>query len=109
MNRKQRRTLARKLHVPNATVDAALKLMKLDEMKSKRLEDGQRVRIDVDKIIGRKAPLSERFREFIDEHKKDVFTVEQNTTDYKYIVTLAEDTSEPKWLWHVDDLIVVEE
>ena len=108
MNRKQRRALARKLHVPYATVDAALKLMKLDEMKSKILEDGQHVRLDVDKITARDN-LSERFRTFVTEHKRDIFTVEQSTTDYKYIVTLAEDDTEPKWLWHADDLIVVEE
>lgn len=109
MNRKEKRTLAKKLHTTPKVVEAALALQKLGEIKAKKLETGDRVRIDVDRIKKRKSPFRQNYLDFIEDHRHDVFTVEQDTTPYTYIVTLAEDATKPKWYFHTDDLIKVEE
>lgn len=109
MNRKERRVLAKRLHTTPNVIEAALALLKLGEIKAKKLETGDKVRIDVDRIKTRKIPFRQNYLDFVEAHRQDVFTVEQDTTPYTYIVTLAEDTTQPKWYFHADDLIKVEE
>ncbi len=109
MNRKEKRTLTKRLHTTPKVIESVLALQKLGEIHSKKLKHGTKVRIDFVKIKTRKSPFKQTYLDFIEAHRHDVFTVEQDTTEYTYIVTLAEDTTNPMWYFHVNDLNKVEE
>lgn len=109
LNRKQKRALAKREHVSPKVIDSVLHLLKLGEIKAQHLEDGQKVKINVDKILARKSKFQQRYIDYLKEHRNQVFTVEHCEGEYSFIVQLVEDDTEPKWFWHVDDLIVVEE
>lgn len=54
----------------------------------------------------------ESYREFVENNKDKVFTVQYNEKyrNKPVLVSLAEDTNEIKWLWHCEsDLIVIDE
>ena len=109
MNRKEKRQLAHKLHVRPRLLDGLLKLARLDAIEAKVVEAGQKIKIDFDKIMQSKKALSKKYFEFVKAHRGEIFTVEGTVKNYKHIVTLAEDPSDPKWMFHTDSLIVVEE
>lgn len=106
LNRKQRRAFAKKEHISPKMVNSLLNLLKLGEIHAQHLEDGQKVKINVDRILSRKSPFHDSYVAYVKEHKDQVFTVRHCEEEYQYIVRLEED---PKWIWHVDDLIKVEE
>lgn len=68
--------------------------------------DGKKVKINVDKILERKN--SERFINFLNSSKDKIFTAILDVDNhYTMMYTLKEDTSEIKWLFWVEDLILV--
>ena len=52
---------------------------------------------------------SDKWKEWIEQHKEEIFTVEHDPKfgDQPKVVTLKEDTSDPKWLWFIGDLDVL--
>ena len=79
-----------------------------------QLEEGTKVKLNWELI--RRHPdwkiQRKDFKEWVEAHKDEVFTVEwdeqkkkNNTTDKKILVCLAEDTTEPKWLFYTSTLI----
>lgn len=105
MNRPQRR----KLKKVGIIVNSANKIIGEDEY----LNEGQRVRLNVEMIMSRPEydRLNEKYKDFIQDHKDDTFTVEY---DPKYlpnprVVCFAEDMSDPKWLWWDGDLKIIED
>lgn len=52
---------------------------------------------------------SDKWKEWIEEHKEEIFTVEYDPKfgEQPKVVTLKEDTSDPKWLWFIGDLDVL--
>ena len=75
------------------------------------LEDitGAKVKIDVDKIKSRKS-ISKKFNEFLDKSKNKIFTAKLDIENhYIKMYVLEEDENNIKWLFHVEDLILVKE
>lgn len=76
------------------------------------LEDisGTKVKLATEKILKDKAKLSKRYLEFIDRNKDKVFTakldIKWDKNNYYYV--LEEDETVPKWLFAVDNLIIVD-
>ena len=75
------------------------------------LAEGTKVKLDVDQILSTKQRrhLSQKYIDFVNTHKDDVFTVEYESRfgDEPSIVLLKEDDTDPKWLWWVGELIAV--
>lgn len=75
------------------------------------LTEGTKVKLDVDKILSTKQRrhLSQKYIDFVNTHKDDVFTVEYESRfgDEPGIVLLKEDDTDPKWLWWAGELIAV--
>ena len=75
------------------------------------LEDisGDKVKLATEKILKDKAKLSKRYLEFIDKNKDKVFTaklsIKWDKNNYYYV--LEEDETVPKWLFAVDNLIII--
>ena len=74
--------------------------------KASGFEEGDRVKIDYDYIMGKKSAenLSEKYIEFISNNKDKVFTLAKDDKHKSFFV-FEEDVSEPKWLWFGTDLI----
>lgn len=76
------------------------------------LEDisGSKVKLATDKILKDKDGLSKRYLEFINKNKDKIFTakldIKWDKNNYYYV--LEEDETVPKWLFAVDDLIIVD-
>lgn len=71
---------------------------------------GAKVKIDVNKILDRPGKLSERYTKFLNDSKDKVFTVMKEVdTPYSTFYSLVEDNSVPKWMFQLEDLIVVME
>lgn len=68
--------------------------------------DGKKVKINVDKILERKN--SERFIKFLNSSRDKVFTAILDVDNhYTMMYTLKEDASEVKWLFWLEDLILM--
>lgn len=114
MNRQERRNQAKKLRVVgNLTKEEAQKIV--DTYYShKPLEEGTKVKLNWE-LISRSPDWKKQrkaYREWITEHKDNVFTVEwdsrrkeRDTYDKKFMVCLKEDDTEPKWLFYTSLLI----
>lgn len=78
------------------------------------LEEGTKVKLNYDSLVNEPAYKNKlkAYKKFINDNKDKVFTV---VYDEKYrnkpiLVSLKEDDSKVKWLWHcMTDLIVVDE
>lgn len=95
----------------------------MEKMKKDNLKvfDGDTVKLDVQKMKSRKEwpRLNPKYRQFVEDNADREFTagfidnddmvdgrIEKNKKLYTF-TELQEDTSDPKWRFHVDDLIVV--
>lgn len=110
MNREEKRKLAKKLKMSYADLMASLDFQIVD-MTIDQIPTGTKVKINYDRIMKHKEELSEKYIKWITEHKDEIFTCEKDETlsDTDTRVQLAEDTNEVKWLFHVSDLILVDE
>lgn len=110
MNRKDKRNLAKKLGISYSELMEALNFQIVD-MSIDQIPEGTKVKINYDRIMKKKEELSDKYIEWITEHKDEIFTCEKDETlsDTDTRVQLAEDTNEVKWLFHVSDLILVDE
>lgn len=74
--------------------------------------DEKKVKINVDRIMNRKMPISNKFKNFISRNKDNVFTALDTKNGTKFtglIYELKEDNSPVKWLFYQEDLILVED
>lgn len=108
MNREERRKIAKRWHVKPEMVTAFEQMLK-EATEAEPMPDGQKVKLNVGKILVNENVLKPAYKDFVREHADDVFTVEKTADNYTHIVTLVEDTTEPKWFWKTTDLIAVEE
>ena len=70
--------------------------------------DDKKVKINIDRIKSRGA-ISTRFSEFLKENQDKIFTAKLDVENgYTKMYILKEDESPIKWLFHVDDLILIE-
>lgn len=116
MNREQRRTIIRQMIKANNITHKQAEMAISQDKSLIPLEEGAKVKINVIKIINSKdyKNLSSRYKEFIAKNGKKEFTVEwdkarkeKNSKDKKYFVCLAEDPTQPKWLFWTSDLIIL--
>ncbi len=110
MNRKDKRNLAKKLGISYSELMESLNFQIVD-MTIDQIPQGTKVKINYDRLMKKKDELSDKFINWITEHKDEIFTCEKDETlsDTDMRVQLAEDDSEVKWLFHVSDLILVDE
>lgn len=110
MNREQKRKLAKKLKMSYADLIESINYQIVD-MNIDQIPTGTKVKINYDRIMKHKDELSDKYIEWITEHKNEIFTCEKDETlsNTDTRVQLAEDTSEVKWLFHTSDLILVDE
>ena len=118
MNRTERRNLAKKIKKVNKTLHLGLNKTQLKEyikfkeeqMSSIVLFEGDKVKIDYESIISRVDYDKRRpeYRNFIEENKNAIFTVkyDEKYRNNPWLVSLEEDTTEPRWLFTTSDLIL---
>lgn len=101
MNRKERRNFvkkARKKGISKNTAEAyiAIKEAGLDKLSlPKQFSEGDRVRLDVEKITSRKdyEQLNQKYREFVESNRDTVFTAHLERD------TLISFVEQPEWLF----------
>ena len=110
MNRQEKRKLAKKLNMSYSELMESLNFQIVD-ISIDQIPEGTKVKINYDRIMKKKEELSDNYIAWITEHKDEVFTCEKDETlsDTDKRVQLAEDTNEVKWLFHVSDLILLDE
>lgn len=110
MNRQEKRKLAKKLNMSYSELMESLNFQIVD-MSINQIPEGTKVKINYDRIMKKKEELNDNYIAWITEHKDEVFTCEKDETlsDTDKRVQLAEDTNEVKWLFHVSDLILLDE
>lgn len=78
----------------------------------KELPEGTLVKLDYKKLCGQPNwdRLNPAYTAWVESHKNSILTVQYDNKPRKnhYLVTFKEITEEPRWLFAVDDLIVVE-
>lgn len=80
----------------------------LIHVKNKELGDdisGATVMINVNRILSRR-DISKRFIDFVIANKDKKFTAKLET-GYKTMYVLEEDATPVKWLFHIDDLLLI--
>lgn len=108
MNREQRRAFKKK-NGKTAREYATDKLNKLSQEIETHLHDGDKVRLDVDRIMGRGdyTHTTEEYKSFVESSRDKVFTVRlyrKRKDGFSAVIELVE---EPKWLFWYGDLIRV--
>lgn len=109
MNREQRRADVKKHKKHGYTQKEAEKITAVNDLLSRprRYAAGDKVCLRYEKLVKQPdyATLRAEYREFVENHKTAVLTVEiPPEYEHRCLVTLAEDTHEPKWLWWEGDL-----
>ena len=118
MNRQEKRDLVKNLRKRGATKEQAISFMERITSNTNNPRyafEGEKVKLDVARLMSYKEwdfSFSENYKKWVLAHKDDVFTVEydeyrkqKNTKDLNSIVQLAEDETQPKWLFWSGDLI----
>lgn len=120
MNREERRAAVKKLTKKGLTKERAITFVKrMDSITTNPITawEGEKVTLDYNRIISYPdwKQMREDYRNWVTEHKNDIFTVEfdslkkeRQTTDYNSLVQFVEDETKPKWLFWAGDLIPVE-
>lgn len=116
-NRRARRERLQKLRDAGMNkIDAKYMIERLSSKTRNPIEcwEGERVTLDFERLSHYKdyEKLSQGYKEFIEMNRGKVFTVEfdpyrkaHNTKDKASLVQLAEDETNPKWLFWAGDLI----
>ena len=114
MNRKERRAQAKYLQKTVKMSKEQAKEYIERQYSHQQLEEGTKVKLNWELIRRHLDWKIQRkdFKEWVEAHKDEVFTVEwdkkrkeNNSRDKKMLVCLAEDTTEPKWLFFTSTLI----
>lgn len=117
MNRADRRAAVKKLTKGGLTRESAQTFVKrMTDRTSNPVTawEGEKVKLDYERMISYPdwKQLREDYRNWVTEHKDDVFTVEFDPVkkagkvgNVNKVVQLVEDTTSPKWLFFAGDLI----
>lgn len=109
MNRDEKRKLAKKLKISYQELLNAINF-KIEDVTIEQLPEGTKVKLKADEILERKEELTDKFINWVEEHRNDIFTCERDPSlpdDTKRVV-FKEDTTDPKWLFHVTDLTLAD-
>lgn len=98
----------------NISRSTAKKLVYLSELRDKAsapdIPDGTAVKIDAARILSVHGKKNPKYLGFVKENRDKVFYVSRNDAkSTQTMVVLDGDLTEPRWLFHVSDLIVVRE
>lgn len=108
MNRKDKRALAKKLKI---SYNQLLEMINFEiaDVTVEQLPEGTKVKLKTDRILERKEELSNRYVDWVEKHKDDIFTCERDPEfpDDSKRVVFKEDENEVKWSFHVTDLELV--
>jgi len=108
MNRKDKRALAKKLKI---SYNQLLEMINFEiaDVTVEQLPEGTKVKLKTDRILERKEELSDRYVDWVEKHKDDIFTCERDPEfpDDSKRVVFKEDENEVKWSFHVTDLELV--
>ena len=108
MNRAEKRKIAKQLKMSYSDLVEALDF-KIENITVEELPEGTLVRLKADQILEKRNELSEKYIQWVEENRNKIFTCEKDPTlpeDSKRVV-LKEDTNNPKWIFHVNDLELV--
>lgn len=108
MNRAEKRKLAKKLKMSYTDLVNSLNF-EIADITVEELPEGTLVKLKADRILEKKTELSENYIKWVEDNRDKVFTCEKDPSlvnDSKRVV-LKEDTTEPKWIFHVSDLELV--
>lgn len=108
MNRAEKRKIAKQLKMSYSDLVEALDF-KIENITVEELPEGTLVRLKADQILEKRNELSEKYIQWVEENRNKIFTCEKDHTlpeDSKRVV-LKEDTNNPKWIFHVNDLELV--
>ena len=114
MNRKERRAQTKYLQKTVKMSKEQAKEYVERQYSHQQLEEGTKVKLNWELIRRHPDWKIQRadFKAWVEAHKDEVFTVEwdkkrkeNNSKDKKMLVCLAEDTTEPKWLFFTSTLI----
>ena len=109
MNRKDRRAFVRQAKKSGASKGAAMAYLAMKELEEnspeafKKFQEGDKVRLDVDRIANRSnyENMTDEYRAFIEESRGKVFTVH---IESNAMISLKEN---PEWLFWKGDLVAV--
>lgn len=110
MNREQRRKKLNR-QLKNLMSELSDNLSWIADRIDQKLEDGDRVKLNVDQIVRRKdySKMQPEYRNFVETNRDRAFTAHlyrKREDGFSAMVELAE---EPKWLFWYGDLIKIEE
>ena len=112
INREQRRKAVKILHKKGRPLAEAKMIVALHRKMSKPgavIKEGEAVMLNAEAITSRKdfAGMEPAYIEFVTNNKEKVFTVmyDPGRLDNPTLVSLREDTKDPKWLFWQGDLI----
>ena len=114
MNRQQIRKLAKEYKIPFKTLKEQIKNMdpEIVKINLEDLPDGEKVKINVDRILEHKDSLTQEYIDFIENNRDTVFTVKKYDSgvgkENSKRFTLKEDTTDPKWIFHLYDLTLAD-
>ena len=121
MNRAERRNLAKKIKKINKNLKLGLNKTQLkdyikfkeEQLSSVVFFEGDKVKINYESITSRIDYEKRRpeYRNFIEENKNNIFTIkyDEKYRNNPWLVSLEEDTTEPRWLFTTSDLILYNE
>lgn len=121
MNRTERRNLSKKIKKANKTLNLGLTKEQLknyikfkeEQLSSIVLFEGDKVKFNYEGIVSRVDYEKRRpeYRDFIEQNKNTIFTVkyDEKYRNNPWLVSLEEDTTEPRWLFTTSDLILYKE
>jgi hypothetical protein len=115
MNREQKRKYMKTLQAKGFDEKKIASILSLREKFNppNDLPEGTKVQLDIDKM--KKHPdynrLTQKYRDWVNAHISDIFTVrfDDATKTNPMLVSLEEDTTDPRWLFWTGDLKKVKE
>lgn len=110
MNRKEKRDTIKKLRKIGIARDTAQVIVNSRANIGRTvIEDGSKVKLNADMIMESKSwergEFSDGYVAFVRANVDTVFTARKDENQ-KYLFTLDEDESDPKWLWFSSSLIL---
>lgn len=114
MNREQRRKYAKILKSKGYDAEKIKSIINLRENFNppNDFPEGTKVMLDIDKIKKHRDynRLTQKYKDWVNAHAKDIFTVkfDEITKKNPSLVCLEEDTTNPRWLFWTGDLKKIE-